>query len=250
VPAAPRSFRPGPGGPPARGAAVGAYSTGITLAKRIPVGAGLGGGSSDAALALVGLNRLWGAGWSAERLSDFAARFGSDVPFFVAAGFGTPSAACSGRGEVVRPVPRPGPKWAVLVLPPFPLATRDVYARFDEMGLGSDRDVDPAGGAGPDWQSWSGLGAERLLPRLVNDLESAAFSLSPQLAALRAGVEQTAGRVVRMSGSGSSLFTLFDADEAGAARAAAEAAARAYRVRVEVAEMCPDRGNGIGNRVS
>jgi len=233
---------------------------GITLAKRVPVGAGLGGGSSDAAAALLGLNRVWKAGWVAGRLSEFAARFGSDVPFFVAAGFGAPSAACSGRGEIIRPIARPAPKWALLVLPPFPLATRDVYGRFDEMGLGSDqlgsdqlgsdqlgldRDV-PARDTGetpdgrtPDWRAWSALGSNELLPRLVNDLEAAAFSLSPDLAALRAAAERTVGRVVRMSGSGSSLFTLFDADETDAARAAAEAVSRGRGVRVELVELCP-----------
>jgi len=215
-------------------AEVGVTPVGITLAKRVPVGAGLGGGSSDAAFTLVALNRLWDAGWTADRLSGFAARFGSDVPFFVAA-FDAPSAECRGRGEIVLPVPRPTPKWALLVLPPFPLSTRDVYARFDEMGLGSEREVSEA----PDWRAWSALGSRDLLPRLVNDLEPAAFALSPELATLRAAAEQTAGRVVRMSGSGSSLFTLFDAGETDAARAAAEDVARRHGVRVEVVELCP-----------
>jgi len=215
--------------------AIGVTPVGITLTKRVPVGAGLGGGSSDAAFTLVGLNRLWDAGWTADRLSEFASRFGSDVPFFVAAAFDAPSAECRGRGEIVRPVPRPTPKWALLVLPPFPLSTRDVYARFDERGLGSEREVSEA----PDWRAWSALGSRDLLPRLVNDLEPAAFALNPDLAALLAAAERTAGRVVRMSGSGSSLFTLFDADESDAARAAAEDVARRHGVRVELVELCP-----------
>jgi 4-diphosphocytidyl-2C-methyl-D-erythritol kinase len=233
APAAPAA--PGPAGAEINRAQVGASPVGITLAKRVPVGAGLGGGSSDAAFTLVGLNRLWGAGWAADRLSEFAARFGSDVPFFVAAAFDAPSAACLGRGEIVRPVPRPAPRWALLVLPPFPLSTRDVYARFDEMGLGFDWEVSE----GPDWRAWAALESRDLLPRLVNDLESAAFALSPELAALRAAVKRTAGRVVRMSGSGSSLFTLFDADETDAARATAGDVSRRHGVRVELAELCP-----------
>jgi 4-diphosphocytidyl-2-C-methyl-D-erythritol kinase len=216
-------------------AEVGGTPVSITLAKRVPVGAGLGGGSSDAAFTLVGLNRLWGAGWTADRLSEFAARFGSDVPFFVAASLGAPSAACLGRGEIVRPVPRPAPGWALLVLPPFPLSTRDVYARFDEMGLGFEREVSEA----PDWPAWASLEARDLLPRLVNDLEPAAFALSPELAALRAAAEQTAGRIVRMSGSGSSLFTLFDAGETDAARTAADEVSRRHGVRVELVDLCP-----------
>jgi len=208
---------------------------GVALAKRIPVGAGLGGGSSDAARTLVGLNRLWNAGWAADQLSGFAARFGSDVPFFVVAAFQGPSAACEGRGEIVRPLPTPAPKWAVLVLPPFGLSTRDVYARFDEMGLGHDDAV----AAGPDLRDWTGRGARELLPRLVNDLEPAAFSASPELAALRSGIERTAGRTVRMSGSGSSLFTLFDAGEADDAAAAARLIGERHAVTAVAVELAP-----------
>jgi len=86
----------------------------VALDKRVPIGAGLGGGSSDAAHTLVALDRLLNAGWAAERLSSFAARFGSDVPFFVSAALGSASCACRGRGEIVRPVARPRAKWAVV----------------------------------------------------------------------------------------------------------------------------------------
>jgi 4-diphosphocytidyl-2-C-methyl-D-erythritol kinase len=182
------------------------------------------------------LNRLWNAGRAADRLSAFAARFGSDLPFFVAAALYGRSAACSGRGEIVRPVPAPAPKWAVLVLPPHPLATRDVYAKFDELRLGRDRDVADE----PDWTTWAALSAGELLPRLVNDLEPAAFALSPRLASLRCDVEQTLGRAVRMSGSGSSLFTLFDAGQDVEARAAAESVASRHDVSAVAVEVAPD----------
>jgi 4-diphosphocytidyl-2-C-methyl-D-erythritol kinase len=157
------------------------------------------------------------------------------VPFFVAASFHGPSAACAGRGEIVRPLPPPAPRWAVLVLPPFGLATGDVYGRFDALRLGDDA----AMAAEADWRRWATLRARELLPRLVNDLEPAAFSLSPPLAALRDEVERTAGRVVRMSGSGSSLFTLFDADEAEDARAAAEKIEVRHGVAAVVVELAP-----------
>ena len=210
-------------------------SLGIALDKRIPVGAGLGGGSSDAAATLVGLNRLWQAGRAADQLSGFAARFGSDVPFFVAAAHGAPSAACTGRGEIVRAAPRPAPKWALLVLPPFPLATRDVYARFDGAGLGSDGAVAQA----PDWRGWAALPARELLPRLVNDLEPAALALSPRLGELRRRFEDEVGRPVRMSGSGSSLFTLFDAAEERDARACERMLDGMDGVRVRLVELAP-----------
>src|SRR5438874_981037 len=104
-------------------ASTGAASTGASLsasasrvsaflAKRIPSGAGLGGGSSDAAAALVGLNALWKLDLSASRLSAIAASLGSDVPFFL----GGASSICTGRGEIVRPVARLDMKWAMLVL--------------------------------------------------------------------------------------------------------------------------------------
>jgi 4-diphosphocytidyl-2-C-methyl-D-erythritol kinase len=174
------------------------------LVKRTPVGAGLGGGSSDAACALLALDRLWGGGSprAAEDLSAFAARFGSDVPFFLRG----PSSVCTGRGEVVRPVAVPVARWAVLVLPPIVMPTPDVYRRFDAMGLGRAAEVE----AEPDWQAWAALPAAELMSRVANDLEPPAMALRPELAEMRLVAERIAGRAVRMSGSGSSLFTLFD----------------------------------------
>jgi 4-diphosphocytidyl-2-C-methyl-D-erythritol kinase len=178
------------------------------LIKRIPPGAGLGGGSSDAATTLMALNARWKLDWSRRQLSEFAARFGSDLSFF----FDAPSAVCTGRGEVVRPTPAPDIcRWAVLVLPAISMPTPAVYKRFDEMGLGREDDVMTE----PDWLAWSKLPAAELLPRLVNDLEPPAFAIRPELGELRSALEQKLSRIVRMSGSGSSLFTLCDtADEA------------------------------------
>ena len=208
----------------------------IALTKRIPIGAGLGGGSADAASTLVALNDLLSAGWAAERLSGFAARFGSDVPFFVHAALGSASAACRGRGEVVRPVAPPAPRWALVLSPPFALSTRDVYARFDELRMGDDAALDPA--AEPDWPAWAKLPARELLGRLVNDLEPSAFSVRPELAGLRARLERQLGRVIRMSGSGSSLFTLYDAVDEPAAREAARLCEASF-VRAAIAEVAP-----------
>lgn len=194
-----------------------------TLVKRTPVGAGLGGGSSDAACAILAAARLTarptagqpaaGAGGGVEPrgegLSAFAARFGSDVPFFLHA----PSAVCTGRGEVVRPVAPSAAKWGVLILPPVMMPTPDVYRRFDAMTLGRDRVMADE----PDWAAWARMPAADLLARLANDLEPAAFAIAPELDGLRREAEDVVGRPVRMSGSGSSLFTLFD--DGSAARA-------------------------------
>ena len=100
----------------------------ITLAKKIPVASGLGGGSSDAAAVLNGLSRLWGLGTSREDLMRLAARLGSDVSFFLRGG----TAMVQGRGERVRPLPPADLQWVVLLTPPLqvPDKTASVYARL------------------------------------------------------------------------------------------------------------------------
>ena len=183
----------------------------IQLTKRTPSGGGLGGGSSDAAETLLMLATLHGFN-AVDRLVPLAAQLGSDVPFFL---FG-PSSICTGRGEVVRPMPPPTRiRAAVLLLPPIAMPTADVYRRFDAMKLGRDADVSDE----PDWAAWREMPATALLPLLVNDLEGPAFSLRPELAAMRNAAAGLLGRPVRMSGSGSTLFTLFD-DPAEAEHAA------------------------------
>jgi 4-diphosphocytidyl-2-C-methyl-D-erythritol kinase len=173
------------------------------LNKRIPTGAGLGGGSSDAASTLIGLNGLWKLGFAASRLGAIAATLGSDVPFFLSG----PSSICTGRGEIVRPVASLDMKWATLMLPrQIEMPTPAVYRRFDEMNLGREDAIRDE----PDWQAWSKLNSAELMPRLVNDLEPAAFALRPELGELRSKLEAALSQVVRMSGSGSSLFTLCD----------------------------------------
>ena len=201
-----------------------------TLAKRIPMGGGLGGGSSDGARALLGLNALWQTNVGANDLSAFASRFGSDLPFF----FHGPSSVCQGRGELVTPVTRPAAQWAVLVLPRRSMPTPDVYRQFDRMHLGNERDISNQ----PDWRHWAILGSEDFLANLVNDLEPAAFAIAPELGELRTRIEQSLGRIVRMSGSGSSLFTLFDRE--AEARLAAEQIERNFGEQALAAEVCPN----------
>src|SRR5207253_4088186 len=95
------------------------------------------------------------------------------------------------------------------VLPPIAMPTADVYRRFDQMNLG--RESRRAGiEQEPSWNQWVTLGSCSLLANLVNDLEAPAFALRPELGELRAALERSVNRPVRMSGSGSSLFTLFD----------------------------------------
>jgi 4-diphosphocytidyl-2-C-methyl-D-erythritol kinase len=210
----------------------GSMGLSISLQKRIPAGAGLGGGSSDGAFTLLALNRYLGLHWSPDRLAEIASRFGSDLAFFCHG----PSSICTGRGEIVRPIPRPNPRHALLILPSIHMPTPAVYRRFDEL-----LPIHPSSLSAqhsPNYPEWSTLPALDLLPLLVNDLEAPAFSLSPTLATLHARASEVLDhRIIRMSGSGSSLFTLFDtADEA-------ETSARRIRltldVRTEAVELAP-----------
>ena len=98
----------------------------IRLEKNIPAGGGLGGGSSDAAIALLLLTRLWGIDADAAALAGIGAEIGSDVPFFFVGG----TARGRGRGEIVEPLPDAPPRALVLVIPPFPVSTAEVYSRW------------------------------------------------------------------------------------------------------------------------
>jgi 4-diphosphocytidyl-2-C-methyl-D-erythritol kinase len=207
-----------------------ADSVSIHLEKQIPHGGGLGGGSSDAAFTLTALNRFWDLKKSNEELAGLAGRLGSDVPFFL---FG-PSSICRGRGEVVRPIPAPAiAKWVVLILPALSMPTPAVYRQFDAMKAGRQADI----AIEPDWNQWAALPSQELLLKLVNDLEPPAFAIEPKLGSLRAALEKTLDRPVRMSGSGSSLFTLYD--EKDEAAAAARALTEQHGLRAMGVELAP-----------
>ena len=212
----------------------------IDLRKQIPMGAGLGGGSSDGAHALMGLNRLWRTARAANDLSAFAARFGSDLSFF----FHGPSSVCRGRGEIVTPVPRPQASWAVLVLPELSMPTPKVYRRFDQMGLGRQRDIDEP----PPCDRWARLSSEELMSGLVNDLERPAFDIAPALGSLRSSIERSIARSVRMSGSGSSLFSLFD--QYDQANEAAQRIQRDHGQQARAAELAPRIDDDLNREVN
>jgi 4-diphosphocytidyl-2-C-methyl-D-erythritol kinase len=205
-------------------------SVAIHLEKKIPHGGGLGGGSSDAAFTLAALNQFWQLDKSTKELSDLAAQLGSDIPFFLHG----PSSVCHGRGEQVRPIASPTlSRWALLILPDLSMPTPAVYKQFDAMKLGQITDIDNE----PDWNQWAALSSQDLLPQLVNDLEPPAFAIESRLAKLRADIEQQLSRPIRMSGSGSSLFTLYDT-RAQAANAAASVNPKHGVNAIEV-EMTP-----------
>jgi len=178
------------------------------VVKRIPAGAGLGGGSSDAAAALRAANRLCGDPLSVAELSELAATIGSDVPFFL----GPPSAIAVGRGEQVVPGPALPPVGVVLAFPGRPLATRDVYDAYQPAVV----DVSAAADAIP-----SRVGSLVELADLVaNDLAPVAEELEPACRALRLALTARGAAAACVTGSGSAVFGLFS-DLAAASDAAA-----------------------------
>lgn len=188
----------------------------ITLVKRIPFGAGLGGGSSDAAAVLAGMDRLFGTRLGKRRLSLLAARLGSDVPFFLHG----PAALCLGRGEIVRPISVRKGFHAVIVKPRISLPTPRVYARLGARPL-------PGGIRLRTLKTRSTLIAGSLrrgdimgvARRLKNDLEAAALSEAPALRPLQKRLASLPFLGTAMSGSGSAHFGIVR--DAGAARALA-----------------------------
>ena len=168
----------------------------ITLHKVLPPGGGIGGGSSDAAAVLVALNEAWELKWGHGKLEAVAAQLGSDIPFFVRC---RPS-LCTGRGEIMTPLPLTQPLHAVLVIPSQGCPTKDVYQAFDAGH--QHRPARPK----TDWPRCAQADAAELSSLLVNDLEPAAFAVAPWLSDLRAQAAAALGRTVHMTGSGSTLF--------------------------------------------
>lgn len=185
----------------------------LHLSKKIPVGAGLGGGSADAAATLLGLNALWRLGLTAEELRPVAALVGSDVPFFLFGGL----ARGTGRGERIETLPDPPDESLVLLLPTFGMATAEVYRALDAGPVPNPLPPRADSSAMPD----------------RNDLEAAAERLRPELSSLRSALVSHGAVSARLSGSGSTVYGLFRSEPE--AHAAAAALGRREGVRALVA---------------
>lgn len=172
----------------------------IHIVKRIPAGAGLGGGSSDAAAVLVGLNRLLRLKKTRRELMALGAKVGADVPFFI---LGRPARA-RGIGERLKPIKLPQRLWLVIVYPGFPVSTAWAYRRLyfkltkDIEKTSLNRYVSPLRG--------------RAL-ELVNDLERPVFRRYPKVANLKARLAEAGAVGTSMSGSGSSVFGIFSSGD-------------------------------------
>lgn len=198
----------------------------IHLEKRIPHGAGLGGGSSDAATVLQGVNRLLGEPLTKTQLLDEAARLGSDVPVFLSP---SPTTLAWGRGDRLLALPPLPEASVVLALPPVRIPTPEAFATLVEwrrarQASGGDRRgaalLDPASLAG-----WGGVAGAA-----GNDLQDPVFSRWASLAPICGAMESSGAGMALLSGSGSALFAVFPR-EGTAASAVAGLEARFPEVR-------------------
>jgi 4-diphosphocytidyl-2-C-methyl-D-erythritol kinase len=153
----------------------------VRLQKKIPMQAGLGGGSSDAAVALVTLSRIWKIALSPRQLATIARKIGADVAFFLAGG----TALGEGAGDRIKPLEDRPSSWVVLVVPGFGISTKDAYRWFD-----SDQTI---GGR----------------PVLANELQAPVARRHPEISEIVAELSQAGAAHAAMSGSGSAVFGLF-----------------------------------------
>lgn len=178
----------------------------VRLRKRIPAQGGLGGGSSNAATALVAFARLWLPRADASALAEMAGRLGADVPFFLCGG----TALGLDRGDRVFPLADIDPRHVVLVFPPFGVPTPSAYGWLDESRAEGLPGATPAGGV---------LLAGSVKLPVVNDLEPPVARRHPQIALLREALVSSGAEAAALSGSGSTVFGLFR-DRERAAQAA------------------------------
>ncbi len=173
----------------------------IELNKRIPVAAGLGGGSSDAAATLVGIRSLFGLDLGDDELRQGAVTLGADVPFFLEGG----TAVGEGIGERLTPVNLPMDYSVLLVCPAFSVSTGAIFREFSKFLTGEGRE----GRLWPRLQE-----AARIEDLLYNDLQSVTESMHSELAGMRQLMQDAGLKAILMSGSGPTLFGLVEPHEA------------------------------------
>ncbi len=173
----------------------------IHLEKHIPMGAGLGGGSSDAAATIFGLVQLFQLPWSSSEMADLGAQLGSDVPFF----FYGPQAIIRGWGHEVVPLSMTGLLWIVLVNPGFPIDTGWAYQQLSQSRV----QVPCVSVALNSLGQRNDLSVYDVLPLIENDFESALFPATPRLGKIKAQLLALGADVALLSGSGSTVFGVF-----------------------------------------
>jgi 4-diphosphocytidyl-2-C-methyl-D-erythritol kinase len=168
----------------------------ISITKRIPIAAGLGGGSGNAAGVLVGLNELWGAGHDRTSLLDLAGGLGSDVPYCIGGG----TALATSRGETLTPLPFPAKLWLVLGISYEPLFTRDIYAAWEPV----HPDLDA--GSAPMTLALGAGDVPEVASLLHNDLERAIFGKRPDLEEKKNNLLEAGALGALVTGSGPTVY--------------------------------------------
>ena len=212
--------------------------TRVAIEKAIPIEAGLGGGSADAAAALHVLARLWG-GAPLSLLRDVAAGLGADVPFFLSGG----TALGLGRGEEIYPLVDLPVHWVVIVRPPYGVSTAEAYAWYDEdraAGIREPRELQilPV--------PWPTRAAQ-----MINDLEPPVVRRHPEIAGLKTALREAGAVAAAMSGSGSAVFGLFRGRAAAArvVRPLARRGTQAILTRTLTRGEHERKGRAIARRV-
>ncbi len=176
--------------------------TRIRLHKKIPAGAGLGGGSADAAAVLVGMNELFDLGLDAEQLRKIGARIGADVPFCLSGG----TALARGVGEILTPLPAPPAHRLLIAKPKRGADTGGIYRAYDERDSGGIASADQVVAA-----LRSGNLTE-LAGALGNDLEPVTTGLVPEVAAHKREMLRAGALGAAMTGTGTAIYGIFDAE--------------------------------------
>jgi 4-diphosphocytidyl-2-C-methyl-D-erythritol kinase len=184
----------------------------IDLQKRIPMGAGLGGGSSDAAATILALNRLFALGWSRSMMADVGQRLGSDVPFFFAA----PTAIATGKGESIKPTALAESRWVLLVNPGFGVDTKWAYGQLSSLR----RRIMPLHDSAQRLGRMPIVQWPAIIEAAANDFETPVYDAHPVLSEIKAGLIAAGAEMALLSGSGATVFGVFR-DEASAAQARA-----------------------------
>jgi 4-diphosphocytidyl-2-C-methyl-D-erythritol kinase len=191
----------------------------ITLRKTIPPGSGLGGGSSNAAITLHGLNRFWGLGLTDYELLSLAGSLGSDVPFFLHGG----TALGIGRGAETYPLPEVRPARLVVIYPGVHVSTAEAYGSLN-LGLTS---LQPAHRIKRFCSELEG--SDFRLTEMFNDFEASILPAYPAIAEAKDFLRERGATAVLLSGSGSSVFGFFS-DEESAFAASRAVTRKAWRV--------------------
>jgi 4-diphosphocytidyl-2-C-methyl-D-erythritol kinase len=174
----------------------------IDLQKRIPMGAGLGGGSSDAAATVLALNHLLDLGWARSVMADIGQTLGSDVPFFFAA----PTAVATGRGERIEPTTLAESRWVLLVNPGFGVDTKWAYGHLSA----ARREVMPRHDSAQRLGRMPVVKWPAIIEAAANDFEMPVYGAHPLLAEIKAGLIAAGAEMALLSGSGATVFGVFN----------------------------------------